>query len=306
MLWFRKGKKEQDDVNKENVSSQQIKSLLESARAGLNSQWFESPKHSILKELEATDTKRGVVDDRTKDRAVTSVISSLENALAALSASGDQEGLKEAADLLLTAYVKIGKSGLLDTYMETYVKAGMTEDEIKNKLTVAANSTSQIDIAVNLYAKIGDKEKLTLLGNRALNLYLESKEMDMKSRTRLFDYVVKAYNTAENKAALIQAGEKALKDQMDNRRFSHEEDWVLDAQKAFETADDKESLAKLGDQYVNLYLKEGLETWLDKGVAVYKKSGTDYASKLENLANRIQEKGHPEMADIIRQKIERS
>ncbi len=300
MLWFRKRKEEKGEVSKEHTSSRHVKSLLETARAGLNSQWFESSKRSILKELETTDSKRGIVDDKTKERAVTSILNSLEGAVEAITVDGDQESLKEASDLLLTAYVKIGKPGLLDTYMDVCVKAGMTKDEINEKLTTTANSAGHIDIAINLYAKAEDKERLILAGNKALNLYLEEKGMDIKSRGRLFEYVVKAYKMADARESLIQAGEKVLKEQVESHHFSHDKDWVFDAQKAYEAADDKESLAKLGDQYVNLYLKEGLEIWLDKGVAVYKESETDYASKLGKLADRLVEKGHSEMADTIR------
>lgn len=305
MLWFKKRKEEQGEVNKEHISSKHVKSLLETARAGLNSQWFESSKRSILKELETTDSRRGIVDDKTKERAVTSILNSLEGAVEAITANGIQESLKEAADLLLVAYLKIGKPGLLDTYMDISAKAGMTKDEIKEKLITTANSTGHIDIAINLYAKSEDKERLISSGNKALNLYLEDKELDIKAKGRLFEYVVKAYKMADAKESLIQAGEKALKEQVEGHNFSHDKDWVFDAQKAYEAADDKESLAKLGDQYVNLYLKEGLEIWLDKGVAVYKESGIDYASKLGKLADRLVEKGHSEMADTIKTVVSR-
>lgn len=297
MLWFKK-----KDSKDEGKTSRHGKSMLENVRTGLNSQWFQSSKHHLLKELEMTERIKGVVDDRTKERAIASTLNSLEGAIEAFSADSDQESLKEAANLTLLAYIKVGKESLLDMYMDVCAKAGMTKEEINEKLITVASNISHIDIAVNLYTKAEDKGKLLAIGNKSLNLYLESKEMDAKSKSRLFDYVVKAYKEAGDKEALIQAGEKALKYQIESQYFSHDKDWVLDAQKAYEAAGDKSDLAKLGDQYINLYLKEGLEVWLDKAVTVYKESEIDYVSRLNNIADRIAEKGAAEIADIIRQK----
>jgi hypothetical protein len=302
MLWFRKKHEDKGEERKEHTSMRHGKAMLENVRSGLNSQWFQSPRHNLLKELEMTEQTKGVVDDRTKERAITSTLNSLEGAIEAFSADNDQDILKEAASLALLAYVKIGKPPLLDMYMDVCAKAGMSQEEINEKLISVASNISHIDIAVNLYSKAGDKGKLILIGNKALNIYLESKEMDTKSRSRLFDYVVEAYKVAGDKESLIQAGEKALKSQIESQHFSHDKDWVLDAQKAYEAAEDKSDLAKLGDHYVNLYLKEGLEVWLDKAVTVYKESEIDYASRLNKLADRVAEKGNSEIADIIRQK----
>ena len=89
---------------------------------------------------------------------------------------------------------------------------------------------------------------------------------------------------------------------MEGRRLGRTKDWVFDAQKAYEAADAKKELASMGNQYVNLYLKEGLETWLNKAILVYKKAEVDFVAKFENLADRLEEKGRAGMADTMRRK----
>lgn len=278
------------------------KSMIKTVTTGLNSQWFRPSRISILKEFEGAAQKRGVVDDSSKQRAISSVLGSLEGAIKAFTDDDDQEGLKEAAYLCVTAYTKIGRPALLDTYIEVCVKAGIPEEDRIQKLIDEADKSRQIDIMVTLYHKAGDKEKLKGAGNRALNLYLDANELDMKSRTRLFDYVVEAYKSADDSEALIQAGNKALKNQIDGQRLGRDKEWIFDAQKAYEAADAKDELAKLGNQYVNLYLKEGLETWLDKAIVVYEQGGVDFTAKLNNLADKVEEKGRAGMADTMRRK----
>jgi hypothetical protein len=302
MFRFRRKREEEGEPQKKRTSARAGRSMLEAARVGLNSQWFRSKGFSILKEFEGKGQARRIIDDRSKERAIASVIGSLEGAAEAFAANNDQEGLEATAGLLLRAYVKMGRATLLDSYMDVCTKANMTEEEITSKILEAADSSNQIDIAVTLYSKAGVKEKLVGAGNRALNLYLEANEMDMDSRSRLFDYVVEAYRAADDGGSLARAGDKALENQMGGRRLSRGKEWVLDAQKAYEAADDRDRLAKLGDQYVNLYLKEGLETWLDKAVVVYEKAEADFASKLGKLADRVEEKGRAGMADTIRRK----
>ncbi len=307
MFKFRRKRGDEGDKNesKEKRSSGKSgsgKVMLKNVTAGLNSQWFRS-KYVILKEFEGGGQKRGVIDDSSKQRAIGSILGSLDGAIEAFVADNDTEGLKEAADLALKAYVKIGTPTLLDTYTEVCTKVGISEEEITGKLLETADASKQIDIAVILYSKTGNKEKLTRLGNRALSLYLEGSELDMKSRSRLFDYVIEAYKSADDIESLIQAGDKALKNQIENRRLSRDKESVLDAQKAYEAADDKVKLISLGNQYVNLYLKEGLETWLDKAIAVYEKTDVDVASKLGKLADKVEEKGRSGMADTMRRKV---
>ena len=302
MFRFRRKREEEGEPQKRRTSARAGRSMLEAARVGLNSQWFRSKGFSILKEFESKGQTRGLIDDKSKERAIASIIGSIEGAAEAFAADNDQEGIEATADLFLRAYVKMGKATLLDSYMDICAKAGMTEEEITGKFLEAADSSNQIDIAVTLYSKARVKEKLIGAGNRALNLYLEANEMDMNSRSRLFDYVVEAYRAANDEESLVQAGDKALKSQIESRRLSRDREWVLDAQKAYEAADGKDRLAKLGDQYVNLYLKEGLETWLDKAVVVYEKAEADFASKLGKLADRVEEKGRAGMADTIRRK----
>ena len=278
------------------------KAMVRTVKAGLNSQWFRPTKFSILKEFEGQTQKKGIIDDSSKQRAIGSVLGSLEGAIEAFSAEDDMEGLKESADLCLDAYTKIGNPAILEKYSAVCVKADISEEESIQKIIEKADKSRQIDIAVTLYAKSGDKDKLTGVGDRALNLYLETNELNMESRSRLFDYIVEAYKAAGNKEALIEAGNKALKSQVDGRRLGRTKDWVFDAQKAYEAAEAQKELSSLGNQYVNLYLKEGLETWLDKAIVVYKQGGVDYAAKLENLADRVEEKGRAGMADTMRRK----
>jgi len=301
MFRFRRKREEEGEPKKGHLFARSGKAMLETVRTGLNSQWFMT-KYSILKELEDAGETGGIIDDKSKERAIASILGTLEGAVEVFAADNDQEGLKTAADLLLMAYMKIGRPALLDSYMDVCVKAGMVKEEITSKLVEAAGRSNQIDIAVNLYSKAGAKEKLIGAGHKAMSLYLEADRMDMKSRSRLFDYVVEAYRSADDKESLIQAGDKALKVQIEGRRLSRDKEWVLDAQKAYQVADDKDRLTALGDQYVNLYLKEGLETWLDKAIAVYKVAEVDFASKLGKIADRIEEKGHSEVADTIRRK----
>ncbi len=304
-FWRKRGNEGNKNESKEKRSSGKPgsgKTMLKNVKAGLNSQWFRS-KYAILKEFEEGEQKRGVLDDSSKQRAIGSILRSLDDAIEAFSADNDEEGLKEAADLALKAYVKIGNPTLLDTYTEVCTKAGISEEEITRKFLETADASKQIDIAVNLYSKTGNKEKLTRLGNRALSLYLEISELDIKSRSRLFDYVIEAYRSADDIESLTQAGDKALKNQIENRRLSRDKESVLDAQKAYEAADNKGKLASLGNQYVNLYLKEGLESWLDKAIVVYEKADVDVASKLGNLADKVEEKGRAGMADTMRRKV---
>lgn len=303
MLWFRRKRGEKGEAEEKSRPSQSGRSLLKNVRTGLNSQWFRSAKYTILKELEDTGGARGVLDDKGKERAIASTLGSLEAAVEAFAADSDQEGLKDTADLFLMAYTKIGRPMLLEAYVDVCEKAGISEEDITGKLLEAADGSSQIDIAVTLYSKAGAREKLVAAGHRALNLYLETSELDINSRGRLFDYVVEAYRSADDKESLIQAGDKALKSQIEGRRLSHDEEWVLDAQKAYEAADDKDKLVALGNQYVNLYLKEGLEIWLDKAIPVYEKAGIDTVSKLGNLADKVEEKGRSGMADTMRSKV---
>ncbi len=307
MIWmlFRKKKKAEEEEGKKKHIGIHFgggKALLERARAGLDSQWFRSPKFSILKEFEWTTQATGVIDDKSRERAIASTFGSLEGAIEAFAADNNQGGLKEAADMTLTAYVRTGNPTVLDMYVDVCKKTGMTEEEINQKILKAADQSRQIDVAVTLYSRAGDKSKLIGAGNRALSLYLEANDLDTKARSRLFDYVVEAYKSADDKESLTQAGDKALKSQIEGRRLSHEKDWVLDAQKAYEAAEDEKKLAALGNQYVNLYLKEGLEVWLDKAIVAYKKGGVDFASKLGNLADKVEEKGRSGMADTMRRK----
>ncbi len=279
------------------------RAMLETVRTGLNSQWFRSSRYSILKEFEGADQRKGLIEDKSRERAIASILGSLGRAIDTFTADKDQEGLKDAADLLLMAYTKLGDSTLVDKYTDVCAEAGMTEEEITERLLEAADGSNQIDIAITLYSKAGVKERLIGAGNRALGLYLESDDMDVNVRSRLFDYVVEAYRCAGDKEFLIQAGDKALKSQIEGRRLSREKEWVLDAQKAYEAAEDKARLARLADQYVNLYLKEGLETWLDKAIVVYEEAEEDYASKFRRLADRVEEKGRSGIADTLRRKV---
>lgn len=301
MFRFRKKRDEEGKSRGKQPFTQSGRRMLETVRTGLNSQWFRS-KYVILKEFEGAGGARGVIDDKSKERAIASILGSLEGAAEVFAADNDHEGLKAAADLFLVAYTKIGKPELLDSYIDICAKAGMTEEEITGKLSDTADSSNQIDIAVTLYSKAGAKEKLIGAGQRALSLYLEADEIDMNSRSRLFDYVVEAYRSADDRESLIQAGDKALKNQIEGQRLSRDKGSVLDAQKAYEAADDKDKLAALGNQYVNLYLKEGLETWLDKAVVAYEKAEVDFVSKLADLADRVEEKGRSGMADTMRRK----
>ncbi len=301
MRWFKKRKAEEEEEQKRTRGGSG-KALLERARAGLDSQWFRSPKFSILKESEWTTQATGVIADKSRERAVASTFGSLEGAIEAFAADNDQGGLKQAADMTLTAYVRTGNPTVLDMYVDVCKKTGMTEEEINQRMLEAADKSRQIDVAVTLYSRAGDKSKLIGAGKRAMSLYLESDDLDAKARSRLFEYVVEAYKSADDRESLTQAGDKALESQIQRGRLSHEKDWVLDAQKAYEAAEDEKKLAALGNQYVNLYLKEGLEVWLDKAIVAYKKGGVDFASKLGNLADRVEEKGRSGMADTMRRK----
>jgi len=296
---------DKDEAEKKSSSSKSGggsgKAMLKNVQTGLNSQWFRS-KYAILKEFEGTGQARGVIDDTSKQRAIASTLGSLDGAIEAFTADDDRDGLKETADLALTAYVKIGNPTILDTYTEVCTKVGMSEEEITEKILEAADASKQIDIAVNLYSRAGAKEKLIGVGNKALSLYLEASELDAKSRSRLFDYVVMAYGSADDKESLLQAGDKALKNQIENRRLPRDKESVLDAQLAYEKCGHKDKLTSLGNQYVNLYLKEGLEMWLDKAITVYEKAEIDVASKLGNLADKVEEKGRSGMADTMRRK----
>jgi len=306
MFRFRKKREEEKDKPKKKGALSRFgggKAMVRTVTLGLNSQWFRPTRFSILKEFEGQQSqKRGVIDDSSKQRAISSVLGSLEGAIKAFTDDDDQESLKEVAYLCVTAYTKIGRPALLDTYIEVCVKAGIPEEERMQKLVDEADKSRQIDIMVTLYHKAGAKEKLKGAGDRALSLYLDTDELDMKSRTRLFDYVVEAYKSTDNREALIEAGDKALKNQIDGRRLGRDKEWVFDAQKAYEAADAKNELAKLGNQYVNLYLKEGLETWLDKAIVVYEQGGVDFVAKLNNLADKVEEKGREGMADTMRRK----
>ena len=308
MFRFRKKREKNDESNEQTGASggsKRGKSMLNTVTTGLNSQWFRPKKTTILKELEGGDQKRGVVedDDRGKNRAIASILGSLAEAAEIFTAEDDQEGLKEAADLFLMAYFKIGDPALLDRYVDVCANVGMGEKEIAEKLVESADGASQIDVAITLYSKAKATEKLAEAGSRALRLYLEASDMDMKARSRLFHYAVEAYKAAGKTELLIQAGDKALKNQIDGRRLSRDEDFVLDAQEAYEAAGDKGKLAKFADQYVNLYLKEGLEVWLDKAIVVYELAGVDVPAKLGNLADKIEERGRAGMADTMRRKV---
>ncbi len=306
MFRFRR-KRGKDDESSEEIGSsgdsKKGKAMLQTVMTGLNSQWFRPKNFSILKELDGGGQKRGVIDDTSRERAVISILGTLEGAAEMFAAQDDQEGLKEAADLFLMAYTKMGDPALLDRYVDVCEKIGMAGEEITGKLVETADGANQIDIAVTLYSKVKATKKLTEAGNRALSLYLEANDMDMESRSRLFHYVVEAYKAAGDEELLIQAGDKALKNQIDGRRISRDEDWVLDAQKAYEASGDKGKLTKLADQYVNLYLKEGLEVWLDKAIVVYELAEVDVSAKLGNLADKVEERGRSGMADTMRRKV---
>jgi len=304
MLRFRKKRKAEDEPE-ETVAAPQIGkggAMLETVRTGLNAQWFVSKRYSVLKELEGPEEKKGVIDDRSRERAIASILGSLEGAAETFSAENDQEGLKDTAELFLVAYTKMGDPALLDRYADVCTEAGMTEEESTGKLLEAADGSNQIDIAVTLYAKAKATDKLIGAGNKALNLYLGANDLNMDSRSRLFHYVVEAYKTADDKDALVQAGDKALKNQMDGQHLSREEGWILDAQEAYQAADNKAKLSKLADQYVNLYFKEGLEVWLDKAIVAYEAAEVDSSARLSGLADKLEEKGQAGMADTLRRK----
>lgn len=304
MLRFRKKRKEENESEKAVAAPQAGtgRAMLETVKTGLNSQWFVSKKYSVLKELEGAEQQKGVIDDRSRERAIASILGSLEGALETFSAENDQEGLKDTAGLFLTAYTKIGDPALLDRYTSVCIKVGITEEERAEKILVAADEAGQIDIAVTLYARAKARERLLGAGNKALNLYLGDNDLDMDSRSRLFDYVVKAYEAAYDKDALVQAGDQALKSQIDSQRLSREEGWIFDAQKAYQAADDKKKLSKLADQYVNLYFKEGLDIWLDKAIVAYEEAEVDSSDRLNGLADKLEEKGQAGMADTLRRK----
>jgi len=304
MFRFRRKHEEEDKPKRRGTFSRSGsgKAMIKTVKAGLNSQWFRPTKFSILKEFEGQTQKKGIIDDSSKQRAIGSVLGSLESAIEAFTAEDDKEGLKESADLCLDAYAKIGNPAILEKYTTVCVKADISEEESIQKIIEKADKSRQIDIAVTLYTKSGNKNKLTGVGDRALNLYLETNELNMESRSRLFDYIVEAYKSAGNKESLIEAGNKALKSQIDGRCLGRTKDWVFDAQKAYEAAEAKKELAKLGNQYVNLYLKEGLETWLNKAIVVYKQAEVDFVAKFENLADRLEEKDRAGMADTMRRK----
>lgn len=304
MLRFRRKRKGESEPEETVESAQGGKgqSMLETVRTGLNSQWFRAQRYSVLKELEGAAQKKGVLDDTSRERAIASILGSLEGATETFSSENDQDGLKDAAELFLTAYTKIGTPALLDRYVDVCAETGMTEEEINAALVEAGDGANQTDIAVTIYEKAKATEKLVEAGDKALNLYLEPNDMDMNTRSRLFDYVVEAYKASDNRDALIEAGDRALESQIKARRISHEEDWVLDAQKAYEAVDDKGKLSKLADQYVNLYLKEKLETWLDKAIVVYEEAGVDSSARLCSLADKIEERGRAGMADTMRRK----
>jgi len=299
--------KKHEDEGKEHKKHFIIKSgreLLKDAETGLNSEWFKTQKYSVLKELEGVDKTKGIVDDKGRDTVIASILDLLERAYESLTNEGDQEGLKAVADGFLTAYVKIGKPVILDRYIEISEKIGMTKDEIAEKLVSAGNTCNHVDLAVNLYSRAESKDKLIEIGDKSLSIYLGSKEMDIDTKSKLFNYVVEAYKSADNVDKLIEAGDKALKIEMEGRQFLRDKDWVLDAQKAYESANDRSKLAQIGDQYVNLYLKEGMDIWLDKAITVYRESDIDFVGKFKNLADKIEEKGHVEIADTFRRKIE--
>lgn len=309
----RKNKEEEESVEVEETEPQEATasrggkghSLLETVRTGLNSQWFRGKKYSILKELEGGDQKKGVIDDTSRERAIGSILGSLERAVETFSAGDDQEGLRDCAAYFLDAYAKIGDTALLERYVEVCSQSGMEETEIKLKLVEAADKAGQFDVIVTLYTRAAAREKLIDAGHRALNVYLEVSEIDMTSRTRLFHYVVEAYKSANDIESLILAGDRSLKYQIDGLRISREKDWLLDAQMAYKAAQDNDKLTKLANQYVNLYLKEGLETWLDKAIVVYEDAGVDPAAKLRNLADKLEERGRTGMADTMRRKADR-
>jgi len=299
--------KKHEDEGKEHKKHFIIKSgrdLLKDAETGLNSEWFKTQRYSVLKELEGVDKTKSIIDDKGRDSVIASVLDLLEKAYESLTTEGDQEGLRLVADTFLIAYVKMGKSVILDRYMEISEKIRMTKDEITEKLISAGNISNHVDLAVKLYSRAESKDKLVDIGNKALSIYLGSKEMDMDTKSKLFDYVVEAYKSADDMEKLIDAGDKALKIELESRQFLRDKGWVLDAQKAYESANDKGKLAQIGDQYVNLYLKEGIEIWLDKAITVYKESEIDFVGKFKNLADKIEAKGHVEIADTFRRKIE--
>lgn len=298
-LW----KKHEKESDKKHVIHKSGKDLLERANAGLNSEWFRIQKYSIIKELEGADKTKSIIDDKSKENVISSIIDSLESAYELFNADNDTEGLIHTANMFLTAYLKIGNPSLLDRYLEICQRAGISQEEITKRLILSADECNHVDLAVLLYIKASAKDKLIEFGNKALNLYLESKDIDMKTKSRLFDYIIEAYKSANNKDLLISAGDKALKYQIEGRYLIRDKDFILDAQKAYEAAENKPKLAELGDQYVNLYLKEGLEIWLDKSVDVYKKADVDYIAKFNNLADKITERGHAEVADTLRREI---
>ncbi len=298
-LW----KKHEKESDKKHIIHRSGKDMLERANAGLNSEWFRIQKYSILKELEGVDKTKGIIDDKSKENVISSIISSLESAYESFTNDNDKEGLVNTANMFLTAYLKIGKPSLLDRYLEVCEKAGVPYEEISKKLILTADECNHVDLAVLLYKRADAKDRLLEIGNKALNLYLESKEIDMKTKSRLFDYIVDAFKSAGNNDLLVLAGDRALKYQIEGRYLVRDKDFILDAQKAYSAAEDKAKLAELGDQYVNLYLKEGLEIWLDKSVDMYKKADVDYVSKFNNLADKITERGHAEVADTLRREI---
>jgi len=91
-----------------------------------------------------------------------------------LGEEGDEEGLREVADMFLTAYMKIGNANLLDRYVEVCQELKMTEDEINEKLVSTGDECHYVDLTVNLYSKADAKEKLLDIAKRTMDIYLES------------------------------------------------------------------------------------------------------------------------------------
>ena len=53
---------------------------------------------------------------------------------------------------------------------------------------------------------------------------------------------------------------------------------------------------------MNLYLKERLESWLDKAIVVYEEAGVDSSARLCDLADKIEARGRAGIADTMRRK----
>jgi len=111
-FWKKHGEK--SETHSKHLIIKSGRDLLKDAEAGLDSEWFNPKHYSILKELENTDKGKSLVDDKSKDNVIASIINSLESAADSFVSENDLEGLKSTASMLLKAYVKMGRLILLD------------------------------------------------------------------------------------------------------------------------------------------------------------------------------------------------